>query len=127
LDYVELAQVVFRIPSLVGGAFCRATQSGLMCDEDPDDPMMYYIHEGTDKFVETHMTMAPNYELVYFVDNPPNLIQCDYRPGIEYQQRTGAALHIYLAVPDAARHKQRFDGFDATAHWSQWQGGGGNG
>ncbi len=111
LEYVELTTLrPAKIPSLVGGEFCRARRSGLMCDEDPDDPQVYYIHEGTEKFVECHKNAAPSTPLVFFMSNERvNLIECDYRPANENFLRTGAALHLYLGVPDAAAHRQKFE------------------
>jgi DNA-directed RNA polymerase beta subunit len=124
LEYVEVLDAcIGNIPALVGGQFCHAQRSGFMCDKNPDDADGYYYHDGAKKLIECHLAMRNNFAHTYFVDSDASttngsiskkdgyedLIECDYRPANEHFQRTGAALHVYLKVPDAAGHKKRFE------------------
>ena len=123
LDYVEAFSVLTKRPVLTGGIYCRLGRTGMMCNEDPDDPKCYYIHDGVKKVVEAHTTRRGSFPYVFFASdsvintgdanqngNGKNvLIQCDYRPLNEYWKKNGTAVHFYLAVPDAAKHRRSFE------------------
>lgn len=126
LEYAETFTVLDKPNILVGGSYCRTRRTGMMCNEDPDDPQCYFIHEGMKKYVESHTTMRGSFPYVYFyadaalgnvgtvdldlgVSNNNVLIECDYRPANEYWQRTGAAIHFYLTVPNAVKHRRMFE------------------
>ena len=78
----------------IGRRISQYRHYGMMCNEDPDDPKCYYIHDGVKKVVEAHTTRRGSFPYVFFASdsvintgdanqngNGKNvLIQCDYRP-----------------------------------------------